>query len=571
MFDWLTRPKVANPLQTATTAKEWAKEIAKLEPLVASIEISTMLQRLTHDADIAQPEWINGLVAADDILANVESSLRKDYLSCLTTQNRQHEKLWDAGYRLNSRFYEVYYALAQHAQKWVDARVPRSTLAQMMARAIRYRELSYRYRLFRHEEWPPGTWLSVHQHFADTCELQLEDVQIGTEKFTGAKDVLLSAEREYIRLLLVKLCFSGNLTPHQLEELTDHLHEASGELTLTVNPVHEHGFFVDLTQPYGLRFLSRTVSGGQFLYIDTSPLCDRFKALLSSAEARHNITTDAAAKRTLSSQIAIFSSAAARVDPNFKPALRTSQRVTDRSPVWATIGIQSSFSALLSTREVLLKLMTEGSAYGGGDDMSTFGFVRQSTIATYRPQATASMGNGATIHRWELRDRSDTGFRCVASSEQASGLQLGSMVSVNDDDLSEWNICTVVRIVRGSSGYTELGLRTISRTPVAVEVQSLRTTLSTTARYDNNRPALAVSGIVLRNAFLETPIFPPTLLIARRDYDAGGQYRIIQGEKSDCVQLTDLLQEENEWVWANFRVIPDVTQRVMSGNSSLVN
>lgn len=558
MFDWLTRPKVANPLQTVATAKEWAREIARMEPLVASTEMSSVLQRLTQDADIAQPEWVNGLVAADDLLRDVETSLRKDYLSCVTTQNRQHEKLWDAGYRLNSRFFECYFALSQHAQKWADARVSRTILGQMMGRVIRYREQSYRYRLFRHEEWPPGTWLSIHQHFANTCELQLEDVTTGSEKFTGARDVILTPGREYIRLLLIKLCFSGNLTPPQLEELTDHIHEASGDLALTINPRAEHGFFVDLTQPYGLRFLSRAISGGQFLYMDTTPIFDRFRALLVSAEARHSMTSDIAPKRALASQVAIFDSAASRVDPNFKPTIRTSQRVTDRSPVWATVGVASSFAALTSTREVLLRTITEGSVYGSGDDLSTFGFVRQSTIATYRPQATARMGNGATIHRWELRDRSDTGFRCVASAEQASDLHLGSLVAVNDDNLSEWNICTVVRIVRGSSGYTEVGVRTVSRTPVAVEVQPSRTTLSASARFDNRSP-LVVSGIVLRNAFLETPIFPPTLVLSRRDYDAGGQYLVVQGEKSDRIQLSDVLQEENDWVWANFRVLPDPT------------
>jgi hypothetical protein len=561
MFDWLTRPKVANPLQSERTAKEWAKDLLRLEPLNAAHEVNLMLQRLTHDADIASPEWIAGVVAADDILGEIEPTIRKDYIACLATQNKQAEKLWDAGYRLTSRFYEAYHSFAQHGPKWAAARASPTLLAQMMGRAIRYRERSYRYRLFRHEEWPPGTWLSIHKHFANACELQVEHELIGVAKFTGAPDVKLSPAREYVRLLLIKLCFSGNLTPAQLEELSDHVHEASGELELTINQRAEHGFFVDLTQPHGLRFLSRAVTGGQFLYLDTTPLHDRFKVLLTSAEARHNMTSDALAKRELASQINIFSSASGRVDPNFKPALRTSQRVTDRSPVWATVGVPSSCMALLSTREALLGSINEGSVYGSGDDLSTFGFVRQSTIATYRPQATASMGNGTTIHRWELRDRSDTGFKCVASSEQAANIQLGTLVCVNDDNMSEWNMCTVVRIVRGSAGYTEVGLRTISRTPVAVEVQPLKQTLPTAARYEgNHRPPMAVSGIVLRNAFLDTPIFPPTLVIQRRDYDAGGRYLIIQGEKSDGVILTDLLDEENDWVWSNFRVIPDTSK-----------
>jgi hypothetical protein len=560
MFNWLSRQKIVNPLQSERTAREWAKDLLRLEPLNAANEVNLMLQRLTHDADIAQPEWVAGVVAADDVLSEIEPTIRRDYIACLATQNKQADKLWDAGYRLTSRFYETYYAFTQHATKWQASRVSRNLLAQMMGRAIRYRERSYRYRLFRHEEWPPGTWLSIHKHFANACELQVEHEVIGVEKFTGAPDVKLTAAREYLRLLLIKLCFSGNLTPAQLEDLTDHVHEGSGDLDLTINQKAEHGFFVDLTQPHGLRFLSRAVTGGQFLYLDTTSIHDRFKVLLTSAEARQNLTSDAVAKRELGSQVTIFSSASARVDPNFKPALRTSQRVTDRSPVWATLSVASSCVALRSTREALLGSINEGSVYGSGDDLSTFGFVRQSTVATFRPQASASMGNGTTIHRWELRDRSDTGFKCVASSEQATSIQLGTLVAVNDDSLSEWNLCSVVRIVRGSAGYTEVGLRTISRTPVAVEVQPLKSTLPAAARYDSHRPPMSVPGIVLRNAFLDTPIFPPTLVLQRRDYDAGGRYIIIQGEKSDGVILTDLLHEENDWIWANFRVIPDTSK-----------
>jgi hypothetical protein len=558
MFDWFSRSKVANPLVSVNGGKDWVRECGQLDPLVAAGELSVLLQRVAHDADEATPDWITGLVAADDALANVERALRKDYLACLATQNRQHEKIWDAAYRLTSRYFEAYVALAKHAPKWVQGRTPKSLLAQMMARAIRYRELSYRYRLFRHEEWPPGTWLSVHQHFANACELQLENVTIGQEESTGVPASPITAAREYIRLLLMKLCFSGNLVPSELEELAEHIRDGAGELNLTLNPRAEHGFYVDLSQPFGLRFLNRSVSGGQFLYLDTSAVCDRFKALLSSAEARLANANDPAVKRTLSSQINIFSAAAARVDPEFKPMLRTSPRVADRSPIWATVGVVSMVAALTSTREALMQTISEGTIYGNGDEMSTFGFVRQSTIATYRPQAYASMGGGAAIHRWELRDRSDTGFRCVASSEQSATMQLGTIVAVNDDGMSEWNITTVVRIVRGSAGYTELGLRTISRTPVGVEIQPLNTTLAPNSmRMDGARPAMSVTGLVLRNAFLDTPIFPPTVILNRRDYEANAKYRIVQGDKTDLVLVTDLIEEHNDWVWVHFRVVPE--------------
>jgi hypothetical protein len=350
------------------------------------------------------------------------------------------------------------------------------------------------------------------------------------------------------------------LTDIQIEALAMHMREGSSVLHLTVRPTVENGFFIDLSQAQGLHFRNKMSLGGHFLYLDTAPLCDRFKALLASAEERVKHASDEAVIKDLQLQIAIFRAAAGRVDPEFKPLLRQSPRTEDRSRIFVGMGIQG-ISHLLQRYKKGAHISDSGDLVSDSTEIQTFGFVREST----RMRSGGGQNDRFQLMSWDLRDRSDTGYRCLLNGAEpyVPFLKLGGLVCVNDEEFSEWQIAVITRIMKIAAGRVECGLKVISRQVVDAEIRRYRASsggdvgMSINGEYQTKLTS-ASDALILNTAFVAAPLLAPSIIVSSADFSARARYQISTSKQSQIIELTEIVQEEEQWVWSQFKVLKQI-------------
>src|SRR5208283_750795 len=129
-----------------------------------------------------------------------------------------------------------------------------------IARQITHQGLDAKVRLFRYEQWIPAKWSDLHALFQMACSAQLERQAVAVLSDGG----LTTIEQEYLRVLVLQLMNSGNLTPRHAEWCAP--------LRLTLKSSTVTSFYVDLGSRTGLKRRAPQPLEGHVLFLDTRPL-----------------------------------------------------------------------------------------------------------------------------------------------------------------------------------------------------------------------------------------------------------------------------------------------------------
>jgi hypothetical protein len=192
-----------------------------------------------------------------------------------------------------------------------------------------------------------------------------------------------------------------------------------------------------------------------------------------------------------------------RIDPEFKPLARASQRSDDRGRVAATYGVNKVATAI-SYDPALLASSIEGDTYEYADalEIETIGTLKASTLKRLRRDLPPDAAR-LNLQFWHLRDRSDTGFRCVVPNTSTQRLRLRDIAVVTEEaPAAGWQVATIVRLLKLPAGHIELGLQVLSRDIDMVELRTLR---SRQGLYRDNAATMVASAVFkairLKSAF----------------------------------------------------------------------
>src|SRR5208337_2799733 len=189
-------------------------------------------------------------------------------------------------------------------------------------------------RLFRYEQWIPAKWTDLHALFQMACSAQLERNPVGVLADGG----LTTIEQEYLRVLVLQLMNSGNLTPRHLEWVAEQLSEWCAPLRLTLESSTVTSFYVDLGARTGLKRRAPQPLEGRVLFLDTRPLHAVLmqNVVMLDQKVRNNPLSDRTPRRA--DQLNLLSKLASQVDPEFKPFARRGERTSAEGSVDAIIG-----------------------------------------------------------------------------------------------------------------------------------------------------------------------------------------------------------------------------------------
>jgi hypothetical protein len=424
---------------------------------------------------------------------------------------------------------------------------PNPKLVPVYARAavslVAFRAMGYRYRLYRHEEWIPGNWRELNTQFKRICELGLDHKQ-STDAATGASNY---PARMFVALLLLRLGNAGSYMPAQTRQLWDKLVETTADARLTARPSADGGFVVDLSGSDGLQPRHSVPQGGHFLFCDTTSIYQRLNAWLDQAQRDTSASTQTQGSG-LTASINALRSAVLRIDPEFKPLERASQRNSDRGRLAAVYSLQRSTIAVAYDPHVILPSLG-GEMYGYADaqEIQTLGLLRESTMKRLRRDLPPEVSK-IDLQYWHLRDRSDTGYRCVMPNTNNSNIRLRDITAISEEGAeSGWQIAMVVRLLKLPAGHIELGLQVLSREADSLEVRTLRSKPNLYGATSTLSSSVPFRVLRLKGAFFGRPIMDQSWIVATADYSAGSVYEAVGTSRK--YEANTVIAEGADWIW----------------------
>jgi hypothetical protein len=530
------------PLGTPAGARKFVAALDR-DVFSATEKVCELLRSFSMDTDNAPDVNPAPLLELERALAETTARLERDYLSASQQTHSLRDRLWESGYEWAMRFADAYRLILSSVSTAPDPKVAQQ-YARVAVSYFTFRCMAYRYRLYRHEEWIPGNWRELNQQFRRVCDLGLDHKQVLNE---GEAQPNYPA-RAFLSLLLLRLGNAGSYLPAQTNLLAAKIYDSCFDARLTARPAADGGFVVDLSGSEGLTPRHAVPQGGHFLFCDTNAIYARMTGWLDTVKMQPPAGNPTQTASTTNPVMALRS-AVLRIDPEFKPLERASARNSDRGRVAAVYGVARGATALGFEPAVLMTTL-EGEQYGYADaqEIQTLGLLKDSTMKRLKRDLPPEAAKLA-LQYWHLRDRSDTGFRCVMPNTLDSKIRLRDIAVVSEEEPQMgWQVAMIVRLLKLPAGHIELGLQVLTRDADAVELRTLR---GRQGMYRDNDATLSASAafkaIRLKGAFFGRPIMDTSWIMASSDYNAGLVYETTGSSRR--YEANTIIAEGSDWIW----------------------
>ena len=535
-LDWLRR--LNDPLRNSTQIGRWMARLPAgdvLEIQRRSLELLATFPAGGREASAAQLE---ALLKLDARLEPIINDLTLQYTINYQKSSTVESRLWHAVFDLVKGFIAAYNAALQAGFPHAENRRWRVTLPWALVRLAHYRGLDGKFRLFRYSHWIPAQWREFHEIYelARARSWQREQLVFGAGKF---KTPSVFLEQVYLNMLLLMRLDSGNFTPDQVQWVAKQLEDWAPTLLLTPTPNDDAGFFVDVTGSQGLRRRNQPVVGGRAMYVDTSPvytrIVERLRWLPETDEEK-----PAAGELPSREQRLLLMRLAALFGPDaIAHAPRASRRSADEH-----VRVVSGLHALTRAVAEIDRLPETARTPGV---ITSFDEVTQVNPGIN----PASIERRVRGTRWKMVDRSDSGCRLVAPSNEAPA-KLGELLAIHDGD--SWILGVVRRMQRQQVDEMTVGVEIIARRLVRVLLRSWAAPVEATRtqRAAHDRPFF---GIYLPAAPENRQASQRSLIGPDDRFTPGGMIELDTGSARYLIRFTQTLERQTGWTWTLFNAV----------------
>jgi hypothetical protein len=540
---------IKDPLVDTRTVERWLAGFPANDPLAVHSAVLAELGRLTERDARRTPARLEAVFSADRNTDPLRKNLTAQYLEHGNRSTRVENQLWQSLFDLTQGFLLCYQAFARELTAHAQSNKWQSLLPELIARQIVHQGLDVKIRLFRYEQWIPAKWTDLHSLFQMACSAQIERQPVAVLP-DGA---LTTIEQEYLRVLVLQLMNSGNLTPRHLEWVAEQLSEWCAPLRLNIESSSVTSFYVDLASRTGLKRRSAQPLEGRVLFLDTRPLHALLmqNVVMLDQKVRNNPLSDRTPRRA--DQLNLLSKLASQVDPEFKPFARRGERTSAEGSVDAIIGF-SKIAGFLRDEEITPFIEGKRGATTFGDtiEIATFGRMRNETGRSTEMARRRLANYAAPGGSWDVRDVSQTGFRLVAPMSVINSVTLGTLAAIRPQTPPRWTLGIVRRMKRLTTERAEIGLQVIANNLLGVE---LAETKRGDADYSVDGEVPTVSSRRFNGLFLslrkhdgESAV--QTLVVPPGEYQPGKRLHMSVGESSQRIAFGRLLEQHPDWVWA---------------------
>ncbi len=540
-----------DPLADAKSAERWLVGFPANDPLAMHAGVLSALGRLTEREAKRTPGRLEAVFQVDLHTDPLRKNLTAQYLEHGNRSTKIENQLWQSLFDLTQGFLLCYQAFAREVSAHTQSQKWQSLLSELIARQIIHQGLDAKIRLFRYEQWIPAKWTDLHSLFQMACSAQVERQPIAVLP-DGA---VTTIEHEYLRVLVLQLMNSGNLTPRHLEWVADQLSEWCAPLHLNIEASTATSFYVDLSSRAGLKRRGPQPLEGRVLFLDTRALHAVLmqNVVMLDQKVRNNPLSDRTPRRA--DQLNLLSKLASQVDPEFKPFARRGERTNAEGSVDAIIGF-TKISGFFRDDEMasFIDRKRGPSTFGDTIEIATFGRMRNET-ARINEMAQRRLANyTAPGGSWNIRDISQTGFRLIAPMSVINAVTLGTLAAIRpqSDAHGRWTLGIVRRMKRLTTERAEIGLQMIANHLAGVELAETRRGEGDYS-VDGEVPTVnsrRFNGLFLSLKKREGEAVVQTLVVPPGEYQPGKRLQMNVGETSQRIGFGRVLEQHSDWVWA---------------------
>ena len=538
-----------DPLVDAKSAERWLTAFSANDQMALHTAALAELRRLTERDAKRTPARLEAVFQVDRRMSALRETLTEQYLGQGNRSTRVENQLWQALFDLTQGLLLCYQAfareMADHPQdsKW------QSMLPELIARQVIHQGLEAKFRLFRYEQWIPAKWGDLNSLFQQACSAQIERQPVAALPDGTATTI----EQEYLRVLVMQLVNSGNITPRHLQWISEQLPQWCAPLRLNIESSTVTSFYVDLAARAGLRRRGPQPLEGRVLFLDTRPLHAVLmqNLVVLDQKIRSNPLSERTPRRT--EQLNLLTKLASQVDPEFKPFARRGERTAAQGSVDAIIGF-NKIANFLRDEEMLpfLDGRRSSTTFGDGVELATFGRVRNEQERSQEMAKRRLANYSAPGGPWEIRDVSQTGFRLVAPMSVISTVTLGTMTAIRPSSQGMWMLGLVRRMRRLTTERAEIGLQVIANSLIEVELMEPRKNEGDDYSVDGEAPTVnsrRFSALFLSLRKRETEPAVQTLVMPPGEYQPGKRLRMSVGDSSRRIAFGRLLEQHSDWIW----------------------
>jgi hypothetical protein len=555
-------------LLSPKSVAKWLEERPKDDALATVDAASALLRALPSELEKPDLGQLQALVMLDDALATKAAELTNQYVANVRAVGALEKRLWASVYDLTLGFIAAYDFLMRELPQRMDAKRWQAGLLPLLVRLMRHRGIDAKFRLFRYEQWIPGRWRDLHANYALACRHGLDKT---STEVAGAEGPLhTSIAREYLHTLLLQLMNTGNLAPPQVEWLNSKLAGWSTDIELTPHAKSPEGFYVDLSGVEGLRRKRFQPTGGQFLYLDTTPMHGRIVQYQQALKDELSKGPSRQVETQVSEQLSAISKVVDYFAPEFKPVTRNEPRAQEAIRARLVIGFRPSWNTL-TEMDRWLERKAKGPAgqqkYSYTDKQALFiyghiseqtGKQREQQEAKAREKAPEGPPMPVLGDPCQILDRGPTGCRVLTKGNGLTVSDLGTLAIFQEEGREDWTLGIVRRIKRITADQVDLGLQIIALRPVRIMIQAQRHRLPSGYSVDGEETTIQGQR---REGFYLTPIDPDgksaskTLIVPASEYEANQVINVNTGQTTYSILLRHALERHAEWVWTTMEVV----------------
>ena len=556
---------IKEPLTDPKTTELWLASFPANDPLATQVAVLVELGRLTeHDAK-RTPGRLEAVFSVDRFTDPLRKNLTAQYLEHGNRSTRVENQLWQSLFDLTQGFLLCYQAFAREVTDHAQSNKWQSLLPELLARQIAHLGLDAKIRLFRYEQWIPAKWSDLHSLFQMACSAQIERQPVAVLPDGG----LTTIEQEYLRVLVLHLMNSGNLTPRHLEWVAEQLSEWCAPLRLNIESLIVTTFYVDLASRTGLKRRTPQPLEGSVLFLDTRPLHAVLmqNVVMLDQKVRNNPLSDRTPRRA--DQLNLLSKLASQVDSEYKPFARRGERTNAEGGVDAIIGF-AKIAGFLRDDEMQPFIDGKGSpsTFGETIEIATFGRMRNENARPMEVARRRLASYAAPGGAWDIRDVSQTGFRLVAPMSLINAVTLGTLAAIRPQTQGRWTLGIVRRMKRLTTERAEIGLQVIANNLVGVELTETKRaepdhSIEGEAPTANSR---RFNGLFLSLKKRDSETAVQTLVVPPGEYQPGKRLHMSVAQSSQRIAFGRVLEQHPDWVWATVEPLVAPTRSAASAS-----
>lgn len=419
--------KSDHPLADAKSARELFGRLNSSDPFEALDEIDSWLESTSADNEIKPQRRVNVLFELDDIGTTAARKLTREFLAKPVSGHGQSRnyKLWQTACKFWRQLAASYGGLLDQYETDKKLREEmRTTLPMMQMRLLRAYSGCLKWGKFRYGPLDPNLWLSAGRLY-----LEAEKNRWLEKKLALGAGTSTTIAAEYLRLLLFQAASMDRLQPLEIELAEQLLSHFLPAFSLTAQVRPENVYWVDAAKPLPPTRLAKLPELAPTLrFFATANACSAIEALSNEISKRQTVPNELVLNQQfpVATVIAVLRHLAAFCAP--QPPVRSHVRHPVKSRIRAVDGFQAVFTVLR-----------------GDNTSNTF---------------------------WTVEDVSEGGMRTRAEMTELEGLGIGALVAMYPEGGDYWLIGIVRRIDRENQTLGNIGIETVGRAPIAVDIDS---------------------------------------------------------------------------------------------------